>query len=80
MKPLTPEFIKQHGFELGNTTHEDDFYYEDYTSSDLYREIVIFFNYFKNGEITYDVEAFGGYNFRNVGEDELLTLIKIFPK
>ncbi|WP_435135759.1 hypothetical protein [Formosa sp. A9] len=79
MKPLTVDFIKAQGFEKVETLPEEEFYYEDYTCSRLEYALTIFFNYFKTGEVSYDVDL-DGYELENVGEDELLTLIKVLPK
>lgn len=79
MKPLTVDFIRENGFELQDKTHEKEFYYEDWSNPFIRYALTIFFNYFKDGKITYDVDM-DGYELKNVGEDELLTLIKILPK
>jgi hypothetical protein len=79
MKPLTVDFIKKQGFKLFDETHEDWGFYQDFTSPFLEYALTIFFNYFKCGKVTYEVEM-DGYELVNVGEEELLTLIKILPK
>lgn len=79
MQPLTVDFIEQQGFKLVDETHEDWGYYQDFTSPFLEYALTIFFNYLKDGKVTYDVEM-DGYELQNVGKEELLTLIKILPK
>lgn len=77
MTPLTPQFIEQLGFKVTGVTYEQDFHYKDYTSPGFEESLTIFFTYFNNGKVTCNVEAFGEYLLHNVGEEELLVLIKV---
>ncbi|MDD2633954.1 MAG: hypothetical protein PHW82_00475 [Bacteroidales bacterium] len=80
-KKLTVDFIKAKGFQLDSTTHEDElgFYYEEYSHPSYGRDLVVFFNYFINGSITYDVESSMG-ELQNVGTDELEVLLRVIVK
>ncbi len=75
---LTAEFIKRKGFVLGDTIKEDGFYYEHYTHP-VFNELTIFFNYYDDKSITYDIELHGQEIF-NTGEKELLILMGVLRK
>lgn len=78
MKPLTVDFLKSLGFKLTDTTHEDDFYYEDWYLSGLDIALTVFATFHNDGKLTFEVDL-DGWELINVGQDELKTLIKIIP-
>jgi len=81
MKKLTPEFVKKQGFILTKRVDEDEFSWESYEikSPLLSVHIIVFFNYYSDGSITYEVTAFGE-ELQNMGEEELLMLLRVIPK
>lgn len=79
MKELTVNFITAAGFQFIDTTEEDEFSYKHYAYLGLYVELFVFINYFRDGKVTYQVDM-DNMELKNVGEDELLTLLKILPK
>lgn len=80
-KKLTVDFIKAKGFQLDDTTSaaELGFYYEEYSHPLYGRNLVVFFNHFVNGSITYDVEC-GMCELQNIGTDELEVLLRVIVK
>lgn len=78
MKNLTTKFITASGFTFLETINEDGFCYKHYVFTGLSVELEIFFNYFSDGSITYEV-VLDYVELENVGEDELLMLLKILP-
>lgn len=74
MKKLTPDFIKKQGFKQVGTTCEDEFHYDEYVKTGY--PLTVYFNFYNDGKETCDVEIYG-HELKNVGEDELIMLLKI---
>ena len=72
---LTPSFVVEQGFKYTSRVKEEEFYYEKYVHQD-HIGMVVWFNYYNDGRTTYDFE-FEGCDFCNVGQVELLALLRM---
>lgn len=72
---LTEDFVKKHGFSFNERIEEEDFAWNEYRNA-KYPMITIFFNYYADGKITYDVEI-ESWALHNVDKSRFLTLLNM---
>lgn len=75
---LTADFVKKHGFSFSGKVVENEFTWKQFLSKD-YPVIVIFFNYFSNGQVTYDV-LFEDIELHNIDKSRFVTLLNMLKK